>query len=644
MTPLRRQLPLALLLGLAACGKDAPPPERLAPVDAGAPPAVKQPQAQLEAPQGAVTLEREGRATPAKAGPLFAGDVIDTGEDGAAVLRFEGDRVVELGPQGRFEVGVDGAGVMLTVTRGLVLTRVRATPQKEDGSVLVTIATPFGLTRVGAAELGLAVDDSAADVDVKLGEIELVSRSGEVTRVLAGKKATLGQARELPAIPLTIVATSTGKAELKAKDAKRFSPINPKRPPTLAAGDVVRVKEGRFSLTPDGSDTRIWLLQGAEAGVVDARRGVGRELTLLEVRKGELEIVAPSGQSTRVGVAPGVLLVSDLGGQFTVRKTGAGFELDAHTGDVRLEREGGEPLLVPGGSAATVPAKGAPSVRAPVPEVIALPSRAVRVFHAGLKRVALTWVEVEGVTEWRVQLATDPAFANLVRDGVVHEAFLNVPLPPKGAWYWRVFRGEAEHARGAASFGPEPRQSELSRARNVVPAGAETTSIFFQDKDKPPVVTFTWAALEGATRYEVKVYREGELASAVATRAVSATEVSLPENTLLEGRYLWSVTPYDAKGVALQGGRMNKLHMIFDNAVSALLIKTPRNGDAGGRTVRASGVAPVGSRLFINGRAASFDEQARFDTVVAPLPGGRLVFRLLHGGVESWTVRTVRAK
>jgi hypothetical protein len=89
---------------------------------------------------------------------------------------------------------------------------------------------------------------------------------------------------------------------------------------------------------------------------------------------------------------------------------------------------------------------------------------------------------------------------------------------------------------------------------------------------------------------------------------------------------------------------MNKLHMVFDNAVAALLIKTPRNGDAGGRSVRASGLAPVGSRLSINGKPVAFNEQARFDTQVTPLPGGRLVFRLLNGGVESWTVRTVRAK
>ena len=41
-----------------------------------------------------------------------------------------------------------------------------------------------------------------------------------------------------------------------------------------------------------------------------------------------------------------------------------------------------------------------------------------------------------GEVQARVQLATDAAFTNVLRDGVVHEAFLNVPVPAKGAQGW----------------------------------------------------------------------------------------------------------------------------------------------------------------------------------------------------------------
>ncbi len=645
----RRALLVCALGAFAACGGD--PPVKPAAVDAGPPAAAqKKSVGQLEGPQGAVTLERDGKTRPAAAEALFAGDIIETGEDSSAQLRFSGDRVVELGAEGRYELGLDGSGVMLNVARGLVLTRVKAAegkakPGPEEGEVLLTISTPFGLTRVGSAELSMRVDDSSADVEVKLGEIELVSRSGEITRLGAGKKGLLGAARELPEIELTVVAT-TGKGEFKAKDAKAFVPINPKKLPSLKAGDVVRVKEGRLSLAPEGSLTRLALLKGAEVGIVETRRGPGKEATSLDVKKGELEVSAPKGQSTRVAVAGGLTLVSDLGGQYSLRRTGTGFDIEALAGDLAIEREGEPALVVPGGQSASVPLKGAPAVRAASREGVVLPSRTgLRVFHQNLKQVSVTWDD-DGAAEtsWRVELSQDPSFTSVVRDGVVHDNFFTMPAPAKGAWYWRVFKGELEHTRGSASFAAEPRSVDLSRLKNVVPEGAETTTIFFQDKDKPPVVTFTWSKAEAAAKYGVKVYREGQLSSPVAERVVTDTQVALPENTLLEGKYLWSVTPLDAKGAELKGGRMNKLHMVFDNAVAALSIKTPRNGDAGGKSVNAVGIAPVGSKLFINGKSVTLDGQARFDTSVSPAAGGRVVFRLLHNGAESYTVRTVRAR
>jgi ferric-dicitrate binding protein FerR (iron transport regulator) len=645
-----RTLCAGLLALFAACGGDPPkpppPPPPPAVVDAGGEvAAAKKSLAQLELPQGQVTLERDGKTRAALAEPLFPGDAIETGEDSSAQLRFSGDRVVELGAEGRFEIGLDGSGVMLNVARGLVLSRVKATAGNEEGEVLVTISTPFGLTRIGSAELSLKVDESSADVEVKLGEIELVSRSGEVTKLGAGKKGLLGEARELPEIALSVVVSSTGKGELKTKNAKSFVPINPKKPPALKAGDVVRVKEGRLSLAPEGSATRLSLLKGAEVGIVESRKGPGKEATALDVKKGELEVSAPRGQSTRV-VVGGMTLVSDLGGQYSLRRTGTGFDVEALAGDVTIEREGQPALVVPGGQSAVVPLKGEVAVRPASREGVVLPSRSgLRVFHQNLKQVSVTWDDEGADTAgWRVQVSSDAAFTNVVRDGVVHDNFFTVPVPSKGSWYWRVFKGEQEQAKGSAFFAAEPRSVDLSRLKNVVPEGAETTTIFFQDKDKPPVVTFTWAKAEAAAKYAVKVYREGQLSTPVAERTVAEHQVALPENTLLEGKYLWSVTPLDAKGAELKGGRMNKLHLVFDNAVSSLAIKAPRNGDAGGKSINAVGIAPVGSKLFINGKSVALDEQARFDTSVSPASGGRVIFRLLHAGGESYTVRTVRGR
>lgn len=633
-------LALLALLAVAGCSEGPPPPAP--PPVVRPPPAGKKPAGALEGPQGKVTVERDGKTGPAKAGPVFTKDAIETGEDGAAVLRFPGDRLVELGADGRFVIEQSGGGVLLTVAKGLVLTRVPA--GSADGGeveVLLTISTPFGLTRVGGASVQITVGETSADVAVKLGEIEVVPKGGEATKLGAGKRTSLGGSRELPPISLAIVA-SAGKAEHKPAGAKAFTRVNPKKPPALAAGDALKVTDGRVTVAPEGSTSRFTLTRGSEVVLLEAGSGAGLEATALDMKKGELEVNAPRAQKTKVGVAAGLGLSSEAGGQYAVRKVGGGYELDAKAGDVTVEREGQEPVVVPGGHTALIGGKDV-RVRDAAREVVTLPSRnGLKLFHPGLKKVTLTWDGPDEVKDWRIAISSEPGFKNPSLDGVVHERFVTVPVPARGVLYWRVYKGDEEHERGNVQFSPEPSSADLSRNKNLVPDGPDTTTIYYQDK--PPVVTFTWAKEAGAARYALKVYREGELGKAIAERSADETQVALPESTLSEGKYLWSVTPTDAKGKELKGGRLNKLNMVYDNAVPQLIIKAPRNGEAGGKSVRVAGIAPVGAKVFVNGKAMDLDEKARFEAQVAPLPGGRVVFRMVNGSAETYTVRTVKGR
>ena len=152
-----RGLAIGALVLMAACTEGPGP---AAPVDAGAAPVAVVParkaQAHLEGLKGQVTLGRDGKTASASAQDLYAKDVVETGEDGEAVLVFPGDRRVELGPDGRFELDVDGAGVLLNVVRGLVLTRVPHGGAAGDGGevdITLTITTPFGITRIGMSEV-----------------------------------------------------------------------------------------------------------------------------------------------------------------------------------------------------------------------------------------------------------------------------------------------------------------------------------------------------------------------------------------------------------------------------------------------------------------------------------------------------------
>jgi hypothetical protein len=641
MNPVRLALCALTLAWLPGCPAQ-PDASDLGAADAGrADAGARAGAGRLESPQGEVRLVRAGTSTAVGAPVVLELlDAVETGADGSAKLVLADGRELELGPDGRFELSRDGAGLVLEVARGLVITRVRA-PAFDAGlehGLTLSISTPFGLTRVGSSEVKVQVEPTRASVEVLVGELEVISRSGEVKKVSAGAPLLLGAPRELPLIALNLVIAS-GRVELKGKDAKRFAPVNPKQLPALAEGDTVRVLEGRAVLAPDGSQTRLTLLKGAELSVAQARHGQGSEATALELKGGEVQVLAPDGQKTGFSIGGGVTLQSDAAAQYSVRRSGSGVEVLSRIGELHVAWAGHDDLTVPSGGQAWLTGAAA-KVSEPTREVLQLPTRnGLKVFGAGPGRATLSWEATEGVTAWRVLVASDAAFSAVLLDGLVHQPFLNVAVPQRGPLFWRVYEGGEEKFRGNAVFAAEASALDLTRAKNVVPDGPDTTSIYFQDK--PPMVTFTWVKTEGAAKASVKVYRDGELGLAVAERTVSESQVTLPEATLSEGKYLWSVTALRADGSELKGGRLNKLHLVYDNAVPGLVIQAPRNGEKVKWPARVAGIAPVGARVFVNGRALPLDDKARFDAEVLPLAGGRLVFHLLDGGAEVFTVRTV---
>jgi len=159
---------LALVLLAAGCDEDAAtppvPPVASAPVpDAG----VGAELARLEGPSGEVRLERGGTPGPAREGPLYGGDAVETGAGGAATVRFPAGRSVEVGPDARFVLGEDAGGIVMQVERGIVLSRVPAGRGRaaRGRKVALSLLTPFGLTRVGSdvpSEVRVAVERTRA--------------------------------------------------------------------------------------------------------------------------------------------------------------------------------------------------------------------------------------------------------------------------------------------------------------------------------------------------------------------------------------------------------------------------------------------------------------------------------------------------
>jgi hypothetical protein len=638
----RRGVAAALCaLALVACSEG--------PVSAGAdsgskPSGAKTASGLLESAKGQVTLERQGKKAPAQLGYLYIGDAVETGEDGEARVRFAGGRVVELGPEGRFELKEGEGGLVLSVAQGLVLTRNVTEPPSQPlpGSpVQVTLLTLFGFTKLQSGdttELTLQVDDKGAKVDVKLGGVELVSADGTVTKIGAGASGRLGEVKELNLDPIDVIINAgNGKADLKRKDEAKWNPVT-KKTIALSEGDSFRVKDGHIVMqAPDGQGS-LSFARGSEVTMEKAAKSAVAEETGFDFKKGEL--AAQSVVKQRLNLSGGVSLTSEKGSEFVLRRTADGYELVSAAGDVKVEREGVEPTTVYGGRAATIPLKGAVKSEELPREAIVLPSRSALKVLGQAGRFAVTW-DGEADKPYRVEVAQDPAYKQKQVWGVVHQRFVNVTAPQRGSLYWHVFDDQdKEVAKGSASFGPEVGQTDLARLRNEVPEANPQTVIFFQDK--PPSVTFTWAKSPDAAKYKVQVYRKGDLKEPVADKVVSDDKLSLPEGALGEGEYLWNLGYLDAKGTEVgNAGAMKRLLITYDNAVLGLTIRSPKNGDPGGAKVRCQGVAPLGAKVQINGKPVPLDEKSRFDTEVAPMGSGLLVFRMVNGASEVYTVRKV---
>jgi hypothetical protein len=649
---------LSLLLLVAGCDEDAATPSATpvapAPVPDAGPGAEL---GRLEGLSGEVRLERGGKTLPAVAGPLHGGDAVETGAGGAATVRFPDGRSVEVGPDARFAMGEDSGGIVMQVERGIILSRVPAAAARPSSpgakKVTLSILTPFGLTRVGSdapSEVSVAVEKDAGRVEVRLGAIEFVGKDGQELRAaqgeavaVAGGKAELVRTPrvvELAPIPVT-VRLGAGRAEVRPQGTVRWRPVK-KQGEVLSPGDGGRTRPGGTAvLALEGSSSVLSLGSGTELVLESAGQGGSTDEARVDLRQGGLGLQLAQGRTSRV-VLPGLGLEGS-GAGLEVRRTATGYRVDAFTGQVTLVRGESRQPLRAGERATLEGASGVARVEPLAPSPLALSTgEGAEVYHQGLSEVAFTW---EGEGAARVEVATDAGFTRPVLTGTVFRPFVNVSAPARGTLYWRVRREDGtEVAKGSASFAPERPSKDLDRVRNVVPEGPEKTTIFYQDK--PPAVTFTYGEEAAAAKYRVAVYRVGALGTPVAERTVPDTRAALDAGALVEGSYLWSVTPLSASGAQLKGGRMNKLELVYDNSVPELVVASPRNGTRAAEKVRATGVAPVDARLSINGRPIPLDGKHRFSTWVEPVgTPPMLVFKMNRPGApEVHTVRTLKPR
>ena len=612
---------LGLLLGvvLFGCPEEPPPPPP--------PPVVpvKVTVAQLSGLAGKVTLTREGKSVAAAAGPLFEGDELETGEDGHALLSAKG-REIELLPGSRFKVGKSLADLSLSLGELLF--------EESDGGEFNTAA---GAARTGAgSKVKLQARDGGTSFEVGLGTLELLDvEDGGTSTVKAGERFVVG----LGVLSLEDTPTPQPPPEV-VKPKLKLTPrgtvtLKPKSGPSakVPAGGRELEESGTFTVDRSGELTAelegtTVEFAGASKGTVEPGPGDPRMGVTLVSGSGRVFLKA--GESMLLGGGKKPLIVrAKVTSTLLITPTRDGPRVEVLGGETEVALEGSLPRKLQVSELATPKGKGLDTGRRGAPTLTLPAGRNTRVYWGRAGDVALSFPAGEGVME----VATDPQFENKLVTAQGEEPLV-VPAPVKGALYWRR-QGDPESS--GARFERDENAGAVSAKSDTVAETGLKATVYFQSA--VPTLTFTFPLREGASSWRFRVYAVADLKTPLVDRRVNENRAVVDSGSLKEGSYVWSAVAMDKNGAEAPGGRMNKMDIVFDNSVTRLVLTSPREGE---RASIATGLAPLGSRLSLNGKSVPVDAAGRFSVPIGN--ASVLVFKLVskEGAESQWVRRVAR--
>ena len=624
---------LVVCASLAACSDDPGP----APVvDAG--PAKPVALARLTLAQGKVELARDGKpARGADIEDLFDQDLVITGEGARAIIKFKGGGEVELAESSRFRITKSAANVEVDLKTGII------SLIEGDG---VAVVTPYGRTRLKAGDVRvrLGKEQDSLTLDLLVGEITQLDEDGGAVQVKAGQKLKFqvgaisvieeGEDPGAAATPLPLTwLPVAGTAELKPKGEKRFKPAKEKV--ELTEGTMFKLaNNARARLETPGLSAQ---LGGGSNGTVDGagQRGKRRQLQvslggglmdLQFVGDGQTELVIPSGGAV-------AKVRGNARAQVRLVATAKGVRIVVVTGEVEIASGDGEAQKVKAGEVALVDKSKVEVSAVKKPHLLLPTGKRVRVYGLGGQEVALDLPD-EPV---EVEVASDADFKQLLLTGKA-QGFVSIVDPP-GVVFWRALDGQgAELKSGKASFLKDKKETKGPGTSPIVPE--QDAQIVFLYQGELPAITFTWPPTDGSTGYQLNIYGAG--GKLLHTEQVQDTRATVPAGKLKDGVYSWHALPMkgSTRGKSRLGDNMATLKVAFDNSFTGLAISGPSPGERASSSTRARGVAPLGSKLFINGAPVSLDDKGRYDFAVGK--SSPLIYRLISSEGEDFYVRTTR--
>ncbi len=614
------------------------------------------------------TGEAPGRPSP---GALYENDVLATGPRATAKLVLRDGREFTLAENTSLRIGSgDGAAlpdgspkesaVVFNLQMGSVTT---LTPPATRNDISVTFLTPFGMTRVpaGTGDGTISVAGEKVKIDVSMGSIAFTGKNGRPVVAASGERiegdfgrielvqpagapgaaATAKAPIAKPGLEIApiefVLAATSGSMSVRRPGEKRFTPL--KNEGAVPEGTVYRVPPGsRGHLLARGLSA--WLSGGAEGSIGKSSTEGTTERYELNLERGSSMITLTGGKPREVqvmGPHGPVSLSTNEQTSVTVTQGADGPIIDVLAGQAEIAAGGSSQRVTAGsvarlqGGRVVVDKRGRADITLPT-------MRGLRVFGDELHEVGLTWPG--DVKTPSVEVAGDPGFAHPIMAGRVAGSQTIVVPPARGDLYWRVTDGTSHRTLlGQVRFAGEdkPMARAATPPHTLVAETGLRATVHFQSA--LPAITFSFAPQPAARQYRVRVFAAEDSKKLVVDKTVSEPSCPLPGGTLREGGYVWTVTGIDAAGAELPAGPASRLDLVFDNALTSLVIERPAAGErAANDGVDIRGATPLGATLFVNDKPVLLDAKGRFDTRMAAAP--RLIFRLVDkDGAETYWVR-----
>jgi hypothetical protein len=417
------------------------------------------------------------------------------------------------------------------------------------------------------------------------------------------------------------------------------------RPVTL----VIQTPYGIARVPAEGTEAAFEVVDGraeidVRLGRVDFQDKKGKRIELkvgerIEVMLAGVEIIRSDGSRTKLGAEEVQAKAPVQPADEAAHAPSEGESESEAEGEAEPEGEG--ETAAAAAAPKPQPAPGPPPVLpAPPPAPLVLPMATdLRVAGDPVQEVTLTWPE--SLNPGLVEVARDHLFRRIILAGVPQGAHVNVAPPRAGSLYWRVLDNQgSELKRGKAKFQRDLQADSGGRgsAQAVVSDTGAAAKLFYQS---PVPVTFTYTPHPHAAGYHLHIARAAGKKAAVFDGKVRKAGHTLKAGTLRDGQYVWKATPLDASGSPIGEGRENRLTISYDNASTDLDIRKPRSGQrVQSSQVQVQGVAPLGSKLFVNGKRAPLDSKGRFDFRVDRAPA--LIFRVVTPDGDVYWVRGLR--